>query len=51
MIGTDGCSAQALDPTDSCTIELSFSPLFQGAKSALIEIRPTTPTRIRSLSC
>ena len=38
MIATDGCTAQALDPTDSCTIELSFSPLFQGAKSALLEI-------------
>ncbi|MCH5373780.1 MAG: choice-of-anchor D domain-containing protein [Planctomycetes bacterium] len=38
IVGTDGCTARALDPTESCSIELSFSPMFQGAKSALLEI-------------
>ncbi len=37
-IDTDGCTGQALAPTASCTLDVSFGPLSLGAKSAYLEV-------------
>jgi hypothetical protein len=45
LVTFDGCSGQVLDPSETCTVSVAFSPTSAGAKSATLNIPSSDPLK------